>query len=796
MSPRPIFCSAPLVLLAAITTPALAADIDTLRQRMVDELLQGNGGNGAAGVLNAMGSDGCFSDVDYAATSVATWAPITHLQRLRTLAIAYRTTGDAHFGAAATLTAVQKGLACWYAKKPTSTNWWWNDIGKEQQLGPIGLLMADALSSAQLKLIIDDFPTTPSLDGANRVWISEEVVQRGILEKNLDRVKTGLGGITESITLNAVSGLQEDGSFYQHGALLYNMGYGDAFLSDETRWATLTAGTGFAFSEAQLELISRLLLDGDRWMIRGHMSDESADGREISRPNQNDSSVAAAAARMLPLVPMHAAEYTAIQQHISGKGAPPILGNKHFWRSDFMTHPQARLYFSVKMSSKRTLGTESINGENGKGLWLPFGLTYLAITGDEYKDVFQVWDWGHLPGVTGPYISGTPVSHSSTFVGGVSNGAHGVAAMHLDVENTKAERAWFALGDVIVALGTGIVSTHAAAVHTTLNQAITKGAVESNVGAVTNGTSNIPAARWIYQDGIGYYFFTPTALNVKVGPQSGSWSAINTSGSTTTVTLNVFTAWIDHGKSPSAASYAYAIRAATSAIDLGQWAASPTVTVLHNDSTLQAVRHNGLGLTGVVFKAGGTIQSDKSQLKVDQPCLALMDDVNGTLSISNPEAAALTVNATVTAPSGHVQMLRFDLPGDIAMAGSTVTKAFEGGTGLIDAGTLLVPDADVAVPTGEAGTAAGGTGGMAGATAAGASATGGRATPDGGGLAADASVSSAKTPGGCSCRVTARRGSSSGAWLLLSVLGLLLIRRRSQLEEFIHDLVQNAMLKF
>ena len=94
-------------------------------------------------------------------------------------------------------------------------------------------------------------------------------------------------------------------------------------------------------------------------------------------------------------------------------------------------------YFSVKMVSSRTIGTESGNGENLLGFWLPFGLTYLVQRGDEYDGLPVVWDWSRLPGVTAPAevppFSGL-LRHESHFVGGLGQGrtgCRGDAPQHL-----------------------------------------------------------------------------------------------------------------------------------------------------------------------------------------------------------------------------------------------------------------------------------------------------------------------------------------------------------------------------
>lgn len=55
---------------------------------------------------------------------------------------------------------------------------------------------------------------------------------------------------------------------------------------------------------------------------------------------------------------------------------------------------------SVKMASDRVVGVEMMNGDNMKGFYMADGATYIYQDGDEYLDIFPLWDWRKLPGVT------------------------------------------------------------------------------------------------------------------------------------------------------------------------------------------------------------------------------------------------------------------------------------------------------------------------------------------------------------------------------------------------------------
>ena len=138
------------------------------------------------------------------------------------------------------------------------------------------------------------------------------------------------------------------------------------------------------------------------------------------------------------------------------------MGNKHFWRSDYTVHHRPTYFISLKLCSERTVGVETdVNSENLLGYFLPYGLTYIYRRGDEYEDIFPVWNWARLPGVTSPddipVIKGK-FTQEVAFVGGVSDGKYGLSAMEMDVRETTGKKSWFWFDKELVALGAGITN--------------------------------------------------------------------------------------------------------------------------------------------------------------------------------------------------------------------------------------------------------------------------------------------------------------------------------------------------
>ena len=122
----------------------------------------------------------------------------------------------------------------------------------------------------------------------------------------------------------------------------------------------------------------------------------------------------------------------------------PLIGHKHFWQSDYTIHRRPHWMTSVKMASDRVVGVEMMNGDNMKGFYMADGATYLYQNGDEYLDIFPLWDWRQLPGVTTfrsdgpmPVIQKYHPRNAVSFVGGISNGVQGVSAMEINRAGIK-----------------------------------------------------------------------------------------------------------------------------------------------------------------------------------------------------------------------------------------------------------------------------------------------------------------------------------------------------------------------
>jgi chondroitin AC lyase len=331
----------------------------------------------------------------------------------------------------------------------------------------------------------------------------------------------------------------------------------------------------------------------------------------------------------------------------AGEDAP--VGNRYFWRSDFMVHRAADRYLSVRMSSTRTVRSEACNQEGLQNYHLGDGVTFFLRRGDEYDGIFPAWDWKRVPGVTCqrsdeplPVLRTGKDLGSDLFVGGASDGVDGVAAMRSVRDGVTARKAWFCQDNVLVCLGSDISSRARHPVITSINQCLMKGDV--HIGTPDGPELFLYADRlfgglpWVHHDGIGYLLMQQMAVDVRKEPQWGAWKDINGNASADRVMRDVFSVWIDHGSGPLDAHYAYAIVMGADVEETAALYSAPPFEILSNTSDVQAVRWKS-GLNQAVFwKPGEVGVSDVCTVSVNQGCVLMTkeSDEGLALTVANP----------------------------------------------------------------------------------------------------------------------------------------------------------------
>jgi chondroitin AC lyase len=655
----------------------ISQDIVTIKSRFYAYYLTDTRSS-AAKYLTNQDTSGMWPDINYADTNRTGWTPLTHLQRLNAMSVAYKTSADASYLSSSMLKGIIKGLQYWYVRKPVSLNWYQNQIAQQRELMAISILLENELKGPVLDTAISYFldPTQVAASvttGDNLFSFASEQLVRGALKSNdSDIVKASQYFQNEIRMSNSDGSIQADYSFHQHGAQLYNGGYGSEFLQTGVLYASILLSTKYAFADAKVTLLSDFLLNGTRLMVRGKLIDYGAIERGLTRKGGSTTATALedACTKFTTFIPANAALYNDFSSHIKGTGKSyGYIGNKHFWSSDFQTHQRSGYYTSVKMVSSRTKGTELVNYENLKGYWLPFGSTFIHQTGSEYLDIFPMWDWARIPGVTCPHSAVIPSlpstqNQTTTFVGGASDGMYGAAAMALNKLSTTGYKGYFYFDEEFVALGAGITSTNTDTINTTVNQCLMSGNVIADGSVKPGAVYTMPGTSWVFHNGVGYIFPDKPEVHLSAVTQYGTWKSINAQYTADTVSASVFLLWLNHGYKPVNASYSYIVLPATSQARVTSYALKPSVRIISNTVRVQAVIHDSLKVTEIIFyTADSVIIRSGYMVKVDKPCVVVLKEYpdSTTVALSDPTAVGMTVNYILSI-NGVQKALQFILP--------------------------------------------------------------------------------------------------------------------------------------
>ena len=636
-------------------------DLNTLKQRLLEPLLDVPDLDRIRSLQDTLQPDGTWPDVDYQNMDTTHWKPIQHLNNLLLMARAFKTPASALYQNEPLGGAVFSALDHWL-ERDYRRPWWYNAIGIPGVLANILLLLDGEISDTQREKGLGILSRAIlGATGQNLVWQANITVKRAILERNPDLAAEAYRLIASEIRLSTGEGIQPDFSFHQHGPCLYNHGYGAGFARDCAATAALVANTRFAFPQDKIDILTGYILDGSQWLSRCSAPDLGAKGREITRPNQTVHYLIDTCHDMCKLPTGRESEFRALADHVAGKTPPPREGNRHFWRSDTMVHHRKAFYASARMHAARNVNTDGLSGcdEGQKSHHISDGCNLVMRTGQEYFNIFPVWDWQKIPGTTveqGPDQSGDPRREGTTdFVGGVSDSTCGLAACDFERDGLTARKAWFFFDTEYVCLGAGITCPSQNPVVTTLNQCRLMGDVTASDGshaqACERGEYTLKEIAWVHHDGIAYIFPDPADVSLGNTTQTGSWQRISLQSSDAPVSDDVFKLWIDHGPAPQNAAYAYLVVPDVSVSDLEAGHHPSPVRILSNTPGRQAVHHPGLNLTGIAFFEPGSQEIVQNLiLGVDTPCLVLLQVENDacTLSVANPENRPSVVTVTLT----------------------------------------------------------------------------------------------------------------------------------------------------
>lgn len=724
-----ILCLAALILstvpLSAFASEWSESDFDLVTQRFFDDFhdqWDAYGLSNCNGYLDKLDfATGKFTDVNYDdIPAKATATASQHYTRLAVLMGSHLKGINFPRNGMSNVDILNLLVDAWYTHNPPpldengksvsfpNSNWqsWWSDsIGQQQTLMAVVVMGENVLGEAQIEKLLEylcdhmDMKKYPGyLTGTNLTWYTTQGIIDGLITHDYDKVKKSMDRTKQEIIIAtdpAKEGIQADYSHHQHGSQYLNS-YGTTFIVDPLEFFAKFRGTAFEDKEVY-ELLQERILEGYRWEKWGLNVSLNLAGRTISYthsgPSTKDDSVAGVVKDLIEVYPEgrveELQEFYDYLKASKGKyaSAPPVVGNKYFWCSDYMVHNRSNYSVSELMVSDRTEVAEQSNNSNYKGQNVGFGSVFMSKAGDVQQGSPVLWDWTKIPGTTASDVlytlkNGSRIwSQNSDFVGGVSNGTYGATAMELSYRMTEAKKAMFFFDDEYVSLGSGITSAENG-VATTVDQRFRLGDLYVNGELKTEkGTTTHEDVTTVLQNNIGYVFPTATDVTIKDESVTGKWTDIE--GTTTNdadITKDMFALWVDHGNTPKRQKYAYVTIPEITKENLTSYAANIPVTIVSNTDDLQAVYHKNLNVGAAVFYKKGTATIGDVTLTVSRPCIVMVKKTASgyEVSASNPKAEAATLNVELKT-SSKTKSVTFDLPGSpqggAEMGGSTVIKS-------------------------------------------------------------------------------------------------------------------------
>ena len=369
--------------------------------------------------------------------------------------------------------------------------------------------------------------------------------------------------------------------------------------------------------------------------------------------------------------------------------------HKTYAGMDRVSHVRPNYMFNIAMSSTRQSKFENYSDEGYKTWNIADGMTYLYTDdlGQYTNDYWAVIDPFRLPGTTSERAlsrrnftaqaeSGkTPYS----WAGGVTLGTYGTAGVQMkslgnensgngsSLTGADSKKSWFMFDDEIVAIGSSITSSTGNCVETTIdNRQIAENlsnvvTIDGETPDITDNSDNndkhgtvFENVQWANIEGntenssMGYYF--PEEGTTVNALKEFRESNYNTQCSTDKEADGGYaTLWFDHGSNPEGESYEYVILPGMDADETAAYAENPQIEVLENNDNVHAVRHNGLGMTGVNFWNDG--ETTAAGITSDSKASVMMQKTEDTLDIAVSDPTQEndgTIELTVDIPCASV----------------------------------------------------------------------------------------------------------------------------------------------
>ncbi len=684
------------------------SDLEVVKKRVLEEILLTDVDDAEISeLIQTANPDGSWPDINYEDLSRTGFENLFHLFNLENLCLAYQQRSSSFYHDRKLRTAVNQSLKFWCDHDYISENWYDNQVTTPRKLVNVLLLMdGDIEPALQAKAL--QISRRGSLDspgarpGADRIKFGGIAAKRGLVIGDETGFAEIMKAINNEIKFNTGGrGIQVDYSFHhRYDRVNTTYSYGTAYADVFAEWAAYVAGTEYEFTADKIEQLIDYYLDGIcKQAVYGIYLDKGAMNRSISREETFGPISTRTPESLLSASEYRKDELEEIIALRKGEARPSASFTTFFWQSEHFVCQRPGFYTSVRMFSVRNQNMEYPHNSEGilnhhKG----DGANFLSVAGDEYLNIWPVYDWQKIPGATILQKPELPPENMvlmngvTSFVGAVSDGEYGAVAFDFISPHdfTRARKGWFFFDDEYVCLGAGIETpTRTLPVVTTVNQALLKGEViVSHGGAketLKKGEHEIEYANWVIHNGTGYLFPDSTTINLSNQEASGKWTDITkqSRASKELVALDVFSLWIDHGVRPQGNTGGFNYASAIPEDVKYQYMVVPVTTpeqmsenrgieVLINSRLVQAVQDQESGMVQAIFYEGGEIETTGGiTLSIDSPGAVMLKIVGGKvkeLTVADPSRALKRIHIQISG----MDELSIELPGGI-YAGQSVS---------------------------------------------------------------------------------------------------------------------------
>lgn len=685
-----------LLILLVLTWPFCCNaqnDIEIVKERVVREILKEEvSKKQIQNLLDNVQGDSIWTSINYVDVSRTGFQHIHHIDNLKKLSLAYSQKNSGFYKDEQVLNVIVKGLEFWCDHDFICENWWFNQLGVPRELSSILLLMDgwihDDLKS-ELIIIIDraNLNAPGARPGGDRIKIGGIAAKKELIVGDVNKFREIMNVINNEIKFTTLErGIQHDYSFHHrtdrvNTTYSYGTGYADAFAE----WAYYVNGTSFAFKKEQIEMLVDYYLDGIcKQNVYGiYNNEKGVFNRGITRIEKFRPVGTSTPHRLLGATTYRANELNEIIKLRRGDVKPKASFAWFYWQTEHFVCQRPNFYTSVRMFSLRNSNMEQpYNSEGLKNHHRADGSNFHVVRGDEYTNIWPVYDWQKIPGTTVAQKEKLPSENEiqkrglTSFVGAVTDGKY--AAVGYDFisphDEIKARKSWFFFDDEYVCLGAGIESYSRNDVVTTMNQCLLKGSVSAfadnkNIN-VDKGVHVFENMNWIHHDGFAYIFPTGATVHCSNQLESGYWTDINKQSNmpTSKVEKEVFKLWINHGDKPQGrrggfthdsqleynVGYQYVV---VPCLLPDSAALHPNLRILANTKKVQAVIHDNLNIVQTIFYGADTLViNDLTAIVADEPMAIMLHFYDDQL-----------IKITASDPSRKFSRLHFTLSGKLEL---------------------------------------------------------------------------------------------------------------------------------